>query len=826
MFQEFPYTNFHQLNLDWIVKIAKDFLDQYTHIQEVIQTGLDDLAASRETGLEELNQKTLDGLADLQEKYDTLNGLLQDWYDTHSADIAGQLADAIADFNTAAEAKSQALIDSWPADYSELVTEYDYLTNTLVALEHSVDYISKDIQLNKCIVTNSSAAIIPENIQAEIGWCCLCVACEPGDIFYITGRGGNQTRLWAFSTSDGTRISQAAAAATAEDLCIVAPENAAYFAFNGNMTYTYAVFKGEQPKNIIQGIKNQVANENIRTLRTLTALKEYKFQYIDPSLNVASTIWEYINGKLVRSENDSNKTSVAYGVQPGTYKVSAYKKNWSYVENLLTGEVKDFNSLGLTGDPGNVTISYPHNVYISTSTNSTDVIWYDGTTLDNYAFGVHNEKYNTDKTLAIEYEIADSKEVGDRLSKKMSTVFEETIDRNLKAISKRWQFISSNASDWHDGTYNNMGGIDANAGYKCICVKGLLAGTYWINHFARSQTYIENIATGVFTSFYDLGYVSNTPTDFTVEYDFNIYISIQIGSNRQITTQALYNFNPNTLPAGFTDWNNIVIGYGAFDDLHIFHVGTGKEYTKLIDGINAAEKYLDSILFVDAGEYDLITELGSDYFSAFTGSGSYLDGAWGPVLKNRIHIIFAENANVICQYEGDNENVAQYFSAFNAGRYGFTLENANIDTSGIRYSVHDDRGNADEEMYCNKYLRCRIKHNSVGTQVTGYDQCIGGGFGNNGNILIRDCFFDASGYENPVSYHNSANGGTGYRAHCVFTGNYVLGGVRFNDTGASTDVTDVYVSNNSFDRAVAHGKTTPEAEDNVVVYEWNNVIRN
>ena len=165
MFQEFPYTNFHQLNLDWIVKIAKDFLDQYTHIQEVIQTGLDDLAESRETGLAELDQKridslaeliqkTLDGLADLQTKYDTLEGLLQAWYDTHSADIAGQLADAIIDFNAAAEAKSQALLDSWPADYSELVTEYDELKTALntVAENHKnlaiPDFDAKTMTIN------------------------------------------------------------------------------------------------------------------------------------------------------------------------------------------------------------------------------------------------------------------------------------------------------------------------------------------------------------------------------------------------------------------------------------------------------------------------------------------------------------------------------------------------------------------------------------------------------------------------------------------------------------------------------------------------------
>ena len=36
----FPYSNFHDLNMDWIIKIAKDFLDQYTHIQQTIEEGL------------------------------------------------------------------------------------------------------------------------------------------------------------------------------------------------------------------------------------------------------------------------------------------------------------------------------------------------------------------------------------------------------------------------------------------------------------------------------------------------------------------------------------------------------------------------------------------------------------------------------------------------------------------------------------------------------------------------------------------------------------------------------------------------------------------
>ena len=89
MFENFPYTDMHQLNLDWIIKIAKDFLDQYTHLQELITNG--------ETSLQELTDS---GLAQLDEKATNLTNLLQAWYDEHSDDIANELADAIADINS------------------------------------------------------------------------------------------------------------------------------------------------------------------------------------------------------------------------------------------------------------------------------------------------------------------------------------------------------------------------------------------------------------------------------------------------------------------------------------------------------------------------------------------------------------------------------------------------------------------------------------------------------------------------------------------------------------------------------------------------------
>ena len=128
-----PYSNFHGMNLDWVIQIAKDFLDQYTHIQEIISTG--------ETSLEE--------------KAAQLEGLLQQWYDTHSNDIAQQLADALTDigntlqdaigtFSTRAAAIGQEVINSIPEDYTALTAEVSE-----IQAENQFNYDSVEMLLNE-----------------------------------------------------------------------------------------------------------------------------------------------------------------------------------------------------------------------------------------------------------------------------------------------------------------------------------------------------------------------------------------------------------------------------------------------------------------------------------------------------------------------------------------------------------------------------------------------------------------------------------------------------------------------------------------------------
>ena len=149
----FPYTNFHDLNMDWIIKIAKDFLDQYTHIQEIIEQGKTDIQTLTDSGIEQIGDLTATSLQDLQDKADALQELLQEWYNSHSEDIADQLADALADLNdwytehsqditnalnsaleefaVRAEQKALETIETIPSDYTTVANKVEMILPNL-----------------------------------------------------------------------------------------------------------------------------------------------------------------------------------------------------------------------------------------------------------------------------------------------------------------------------------------------------------------------------------------------------------------------------------------------------------------------------------------------------------------------------------------------------------------------------------------------------------------------------------------------------------------------------------------------------------------------
>lgn len=126
--ENFPYSNQHDMNMDWIIKIAKDFLDQYTNIQNTITEGMEGLD-NKAQELENLLQQWYDTHSQdiANQLADALNDL-NDWYNNHSEDIATELSNALSTFNRDAEIKAQQTIASIPSDYTELSNTVDALT--------------------------------------------------------------------------------------------------------------------------------------------------------------------------------------------------------------------------------------------------------------------------------------------------------------------------------------------------------------------------------------------------------------------------------------------------------------------------------------------------------------------------------------------------------------------------------------------------------------------------------------------------------------------------------------------------------------------------
>lgn len=191
----FPYSNFHDLNMDWIIKIAKDFLDQYTHLQETIANGE-----------ESLQNLTTSGLEQLQTKANDLEALLQQWYNTHSEDIANQLADALEDlntwytehegylnqylqesitaFNNAAHQKATETLASIPSDYTSVA-------NDVSVLKRAFNYYEYDNSIVHPNFFTKGAYYNSANPTPNIDYCYTdLIPVEPSTLYHVYATGG------------------------------------------------------------------------------------------------------------------------------------------------------------------------------------------------------------------------------------------------------------------------------------------------------------------------------------------------------------------------------------------------------------------------------------------------------------------------------------------------------------------------------------------------------------------------------------------------------------------------------------------------------------
>lgn len=250
---------------------------------------------------------------------------------------------------------------------------------------------------------------------------------------------------------------------------------------------------------------------------------------------------------------------------------------------------------------------------------------------------------------------------------------------------------------------------------------------------------------------------------------------------------------------------------------------TGGDYSSILVAVLNSKSY-DTII-VEKGEYDLEQEFkdyyGDDFFDNFDESSPK-----GIYLGNHIHLIFSSDALVKFNYEGNNSAVFRNFSPFISSTYGFTLENLTLTASRCRYCIHDER-NSTKDSYKNVYLNCNLTIDNKELDNS-FRQCIGGGLGYAGEIIIKDCIFNSIA-EHPfeahadVSYHNSKQDNA--KSNIVISGCYFNNRLKFSWYGESTKVSTMLVTNNRFGGGIIEKAETSEYDNrNTQVIAFNNVI--
>lgn len=202
----------------------------------------------------------------------------------------------------------------------------------------------------------------------------------------------------------------------------------------------------------------------------------------------------------------------------------------------------------------------------------------------------------------------------------------------------------------------------------------------------------------------------------------------------------------------------------------------------ILEGVKYCYDHGITELHVEAGEYDVIAEYenyyGSDYFDNYIdySQDDFDAGIW---LQN-IKVVFNPGAKVVCKYTGDNTNVSNYFAAFATGN-NVEIEGLVLDAENLRYGIHSDfNSGADNTYFIMK--KCDIKHvrfdgnkcigAGLGVHVTWlFEDCIFRTTGNyyavrihnnyNGascsKIVIKDCYIDGDGYFLFTSYGSSTD---------------------------------------------------------------------
>lgn len=272
---EFPYSNLHDLNIDWILKIVKDFQTKYDHVDEVFQTTLQQIEEAGEAAIQAITEnkdnalesigvflqqciqaidtKTNEDVQTLNETGNTQNQRL--------IDTGNSARNYVANEGILQTNRITNLIATLPDTYEDSLNQLQIINATLngtynyppLVQGHYADSQAADSKIlvsdNYRVSTLISTGCASKRIRIQI----TDVNSIIRDIIYWTG-WGDSAIAHEVPVSTGSGLNQEKTLYT-----YTFPSNATYFtivfAYDYNMTRTLAV---EDVKVTLQWLFNQL----------------------------------------------------------------------------------------------------------------------------------------------------------------------------------------------------------------------------------------------------------------------------------------------------------------------------------------------------------------------------------------------------------------------------------------------------------------------------------------------------------------------------------------------------------------------------------------
>ena len=325
------------------------------------------------------------------------------------------------------------------------------------------------------------------------------------------------------------------------------------------------------------------------------------------------------------------------------------------------------------------------------------------------------------------------------------TLCRQYIDSNNLTTGGYWDDVGGIVQERTLETLSRVPAIELKAGtsYSFIHVYG-----YFCIITDNSGTVIERLTT-------------STANDYTGNYtpatDCYVYVTIfntAIGS-------AMVCDSVDHLPKQYVEgvyYEKADLNTGDGIDITVKKDGSG-DYSSIVDAVEYANSQGGRIpinIHIYSGDYDILDELGGNTFiNSILDNGDVLQGlclkADGINLIGHGYVIMRfELPDTVQKFQSTNT------SCLNLTFYSNKIENITLIAKNCRYVIHDECGPRNPYIHrVMKNLRCIHKGNAEG--LWEWATVMGGGAGGGSTYDIINCQFITGSYFQAFSYHTNTN---------------------------------------------------------------------